>query len=326
MINNFWQTKNVFVTGGSGLIGSWLTQELVNRGANVICLIRDEVNSSNFKSLNLNKKVTLVKGEIENFDLILRTINEYEIDTIFHLAAQTIVTTANRSPRSTFETNIKGTWNILEAARQLNTKRTIIASSDKAYGTHEKLPYVEDAKLSGLHPYDVSKSCTDLLAQSYHKTYNLPVAITRCGNIFGGGDLNFSRIIPGTMRSLLNDEPPVIRSDGEFLRDYFYVKDAVNAYLLLAEKLCEPEVVGQAFNFGREEPISVLDLANMIIELSESTHKSVILNEAKNEIRIQYLSCEKARKILNWKPQYTLKQSLAETYEWYKKYFSEEPK
>ncbi len=263
----------------------------------------------------------MVNGKVEDFSLILRTINEYEIDTIFHLAAQTIVGTANRSPLSTFEINIKGTWNILEAARQLHTPRTIIASSDKAYGSHEKLPYKEDAKLIGSHPYDVSKTCADLIAQAYIKTYGLPVGITRCGNLYGGGDLNFSRIIPGTIKSLHSSEPPIIRSDGTYLRDYFYVKDAVSAYLLFAEKLSEPQITGQAFNFGTETPISVIDVVNMLVGISGKKLKPKILNEVKNEIHSQYLSCEKARRLLNWKPKFTLQQGLKETYGWYSGYF-----
>ena len=320
--DNFWSGRNVFITGATGLLGSWLTNEIVTKKANVVCLVRDELINTNFDVLRLKDKVTIINGDVENLSLVLRSLNEYEINTIFHLAAQTIVGTANKSPLSTFETNIKGTWNILESARDLDTERVIIASSDKAYGSHEKLPYTEDAKLTGSHPYDVSKSCADLIAQAYYKTYGLPVGITRCGNIYGGGDLNFSRIIPGTINSIMENQPPIIRSDGKYIRDYFYVKDAVNSYLVLAEKLLEEGITGEAFNFGTENPISVLKLVEMIINLSgkrDITPK--ILNGVHNEIKEQYLSCEKARTLLNWKPKYTLHDGLKETYNWYEEYF-----
>ena len=321
--NNFWHSRNVFVSGCTGLLGSWLTDELVNKSANVVGLIRDDFHSSNFHSLNLLNKITKVDGSVEDFNLILRTINEYEIDTIFHLAAQTIVGTATKSPISTFESNIKGTWNILESARQVDTERVIIASSDKAYGIHEKLPYEETTCLKASHPYDVSKACADLIAQSYYKTYKLNVGITRCGNLYGGGDFNFSRIIPGTIKSLLNDEIPIIRSDGKYIRDYFYVKDAVNSYLMLAEKLMKHGISGEAFNFGTEKPVSVLEVVDMLIEISGKKNiTKKILNEAHNEIKAQYLSCEKARRLLNWKPKYSLKDGLKETYEWYKSFYS----
>ena len=320
-IKNFWQSKNIFITGCTGLLGSWMTDELVNQGAKVVALMRDDVHLSNFHNLSLLKKITKVDGSVEDFGLILRTLNEYEIDTIFHLAAQTIVGTANRSPLSTFETNIKGTWNILEAARQLDIPRVLTASSDKAYGSHEKLPYKEDAQLTGSHPYDVSKTCADLIAQSYFKTYKLNVGITRCGNLYGGGDFNFSRIIPGTIKSIMENQPPIIRSDGKFIRDYFYVKDAVGAYLLFAENMHEKKLAGEAFNFGTEKPITVIELVDEIIKISGKKNiRPKILNEAKNEIKSQYLSCEKAGRLLNWKPKYTLSQGIKETYEWYEKY------
>jgi len=320
-IPGFWKDRNVFVTGGAGFVGSWLVQQLLESGAKVTCLIRDSLHQTNFELLGLPNRVTIIDGSVEDFDLVLRIINEYEIDTIFHLAAQAIVGVANKSPRATFETNIKGTWNVLEAARQLNVQRVVIASSDKAYGTHEQLPYTEEARLISSHPYDVSKTCADLLAQSYHKTYGLAVAITRCGNIFGGGDLNFNRIIPGTIRSLLLGQAPIIRSDGRYLRDYIYVKDAVRAYLQLAENLTDPKVIGQPFNFSGGTPVSVLDLVNQLTMVSGTELPPIILNEAKNEIYSQYLSCEKARTIINWQPKYTIKEGLLETFNWYKNHY-----
>ncbi len=319
---NFWKSKNVLVTGCTGFLGSWLTAELVKKGANVIGIVRDDVYSSNFFVMDLQKKISIVKGDVTDYELVLRAMNEHEIDTVFHLAAQTIVGTANKSPLSTFETNVKGTWCILETAKQLNVKRVVVASSDKAYGNQEKLPYKEDSCLHGSHPYDVSKSCADLIAGAYFKTYGLKVGITRCGNLYGPGDINFSRIVPGTIKSLIANEAPIIRSDGKFVRDYFYVKDAVNAYLLLAENIERKDVAGEAFNFGAENPVTVIELVEMIIQVSGRKNiKPIILNEVKNEIRAQYLSCEKARKILNWKSGFSLRDSLTESYKWYEDYF-----
>ena len=269
----------------------------------------------------------MVNGCLEDYSLIERTLNEYEMDTIFHLGAQTIVGSANRSPIGTFESNIKGTWNLLEAARSSKLiERIIIASSDKAYGEQEKLPYTEDMPLKGRHVYDVSKSCADLVAQSYYYTYGLPIGITRCGNFYGGGDLNFNRLIPGTTKSVLNNERPVIRSDGKYIRDYIYILDAVEAYLLLAEKLDNPAIRG-TFNFSNESQVTVLDVVKMILKLmNREDLEPLILNEAKGEIKHQYLSAGKAREMLGWKPKYDLEKGLKETIEWYKKFFEEQKK
>lgn len=320
---NLWRKRNVFVTGCTGLLGAWLTKALVERGANVTGLVRDNVPRANFALLKLNQQICTVRGEVENYFLLERIINEYEIDTVFHLAAQTIVTIANRNPIATFETNIKGTWNLLEACRRNPTvKRIIIASSDKAYGEHEVLPYTETAPLKGSHPYDVSKSCADLLAFAYHKTYELPVCITRCGNFYGGGDLNFNRIVPGTIRSALFNEPPVIRSDGTYIRDYIYILDAVEAYLLIAEKMDELPIQGEAFNFSNELQLTVLDLTRKILSLvGKEDLEPVVLSETRGEIRHQYLSAGKARKILGWTPRYTVEEGIKETIGWYKEFF-----
>jgi CDP-glucose 4,6-dehydratase len=245
-------------------------------------------------------------------------MDEYEIDTVFHLAAQTIVTIANRNPISTFESNIKGTWNVLEACRRAPlVKRIIVASSDKAYGDQEKLPYDEDTPLEGKHPYDVSKSCTDLLCKAYFETYKLPVCVTRCGNFYGGGDLNFNRIVPGTIHSVLNEEAPIIRSDGSLVRDYFYIEDGVEAYLLLAEEMEKLKIKGEAFNFSNEIQVTVLELVEKILKIMKSELKPKILGEATNEIKHQYLSAKKAREILEWKPKYTLEEGLRRTTKWY---------
>lgn len=325
MSDKFWKNRNVFVTGCTGLLGSWLTKALVKRGANVTGLIRDLVPKSNLSWSGFNDKINIVRGEIEDYFLLERTINEYEIDTIFHLAAQTIVTIANRNPLSTFESNIKGAWNILEACRRSPlVKRIVVASSDKAYGDQEKLPYDENTSLEGRHPYDVSKSCSDLLCRAYFETYNLPVCVTRCGNFYGGGDLNFNRIIPQTIRSIVNNERPIIRSDGALIRDYFYIEDAVEAYLLLAEKMEELNIQGEAFNFSNEIQVTVLELVNKVIKLMESDSKPKILNEVINEIKHQYLSAKKAKEMLGWRPKYTLEEGLKRTIEWYRKFLAEE--
>jgi CDP-glucose 4,6-dehydratase len=322
---SYWKNKNVFVTGCTGLLGPWLTKLLVERGANVVGLIRDWVAKSNLNWSGFINEINVVRGEIEDYFLLERAINEYEIDTVFHLSAQTIVSIANRNPISTFETNIKGTWNLLEACRRNPTvKRIIVASSDKAYGEQEILPYTENTSLKGSHPYDVSKSCADLIAFTYYNTYKLPVCITRCGNFYGGGDLNFNRIVPGTIRSVINNESPVIRSNGSFIRDYIYILDAVNAYLFLAEKMDKLLIYGEAFNFSNEIQISVLELVKKILKMmGREDLEPIVLNEAKNEIRHQYLSAQKAREVLGWKPLYTLEKGLSETIEWYREFFSD---
>jgi len=322
MLKNYWKNKNVFITGATGFLGSWLTKYLLERNSNITALVRDWVPKSKLISDNSINKINIVRGNIEDYLLLERIINEYEIDTVFHIAAQTIVGIANTNPLSTFESNIKGTWNILEACRKApKVKKVIVASSDKAYGDQEILPYNEDFPLIGRHPYDVSKSCADLICRSYYETYNLPVCVTRCGNFYGGGDLNFNRIVPGTIRSILNNEPPVIRSDGSFIRDYFYIEDAVLAYLLLAEKMDDKSIHGEAFNFSNEIQITVLDLVNKIINLMNSKLKPVILNEATNEIKHQYLSAKKARKILGWSPKFDLDLGLKKTIDYYKDFF-----
>lgn len=319
-VDRFWTQRRVFVTGATGLLGSWLTQDLVARGADVVCLVRDWVPQSRFLTEALDRHATVVRGELEDFDLVLRAINEYEIDTVFHLGAQTIVGTAARSTLSTFEANIRGTWNVLEACHQCRrlVNRVIIASSDKAYGQHETLPYTEDTPLQGRYPYDASKSCADLLSLSYFHTYGLPVLVTRCGNLFGGGDLNFNRLIPGTIRSALQGDRPIIRSDGTFVRDYFYVRDAVAAYVRAAEQLEDLQLAGEAFNFGNETPVSVVEVVEQILTLMGRTDLSpVILNEASNEISRQYLDCSKARACLGWDPKFSMEEGLRETVTWY---------
>ncbi len=297
-------------------------KELIDQGANVTGLVRDTVPKSNLYQGEQVKQMNIVQGALEDLDVIERALGEYEIDTVFHLAAQAIVGVANRNPISTFEANILGTWNILEACRRHPLiKRVIVASSDKAYGDQPTLPYDENMPLQGKHPYDVSKSCADLLSHTYFNTYGLPVCITRCGNLYGGGDLNFNRIIPQTIQLVLNGEAPEIRSDGTFIRDYFYIVDAVEAYLLLAEKMEELNLAGEAFNFSNEIQLTVLELVEKILKAMDSDLKPKVLNQGSHEIKHQYLSAEKARKLLNWTPAHTIDEGLEKTIEWYKAFF-----
>jgi CDP-glucose 4,6-dehydratase len=287
--------------------------------------VRDWVPQSELMRGRLEERVKIVRGSVQDQSLMERTLGEYEVDTVIHLAAQTIVGIANRNPVSTFEANIAGTWALLEACRRSPTVRQIVvASSDKAYGDHEKLPYSEEAPLQGQHPYDVSKSCADLIAQAYGKTYQVPVAITRCGNFYGGGDLNWNRIVPGTIRSVLRGQSPVIRSDGQYVRDYFYAEDGALANMLLAEKLAtNPELRGQAFNFSNEIQVTVLELAEQILNLMETDLRPDVRNEATNEIRHQYLSAAKARRMLGWEPVFSLEEGLRRTIEWYRHFLNE---
>ncbi|NEQ37158.1 MAG: NAD-dependent epimerase/dehydratase family protein [Okeania sp. SIO3I5] len=319
LVNGFWGDRSVFMTGCTGLLGSWMVAELVERGAKVTGLVRDLVPKSRLYTDDWADKINIVRGGVEDLDVIERAIAEYEVDTVFHLAAQTIVGVANKNPLGTFEANIKGTWNVLEACRRVGgVSRIVIASSDKAYGDQEVLPYNETTPLQGEHPYDVSKSCADLISRTYYVSYGLPVCITRCGNFYGGGDLNFNRIVPDTIRSALRDKPVTIRSDGSYIRDYFYVKDGVLAYLHLAEQMDRKEILGEGFNFSNELQITVLELVRKILVLMNKTDlEPVILNQATNEIKHQYLSAEKARKLLNWHPEYTLEKGLEETIQWY---------
>ena len=317
--SSFWLDRPVLVTGATGLVGGWLVRRLLDAGADVVCLVRDWVPQSELVRANLLEQVKVVRGDVCNQVLLERTLGEYEIDTIIHLAAQTIVGIANRNPISTFETNIQGTWSLLEAARRSPVvKQIVIASSDKAYGDHDKLPYSEDAPLQGRHPYDVSKSCADLIAQAYATTYGLPVAITRSGNFYGGGDLNWNRIVPGTIRSVLRGQRPVIRSDGQYVRDYFYAEDGAAVNMVLAEALAgNSNLRGEAFNFSNEIQVTVLELVERLLGLMNSNLEPEIMSQATNEIRHQYLSAAKARQQLGWQPLFTLDEGLRRTIDWY---------
>ncbi|MCH9610651.1 MAG: CDP-glucose 4,6-dehydratase [Chlamydiales bacterium] len=310
--------KRVFITGATGLVGRALVEQLLDAGASVCCLVRDPDPLFPFSD-----RVTTVSGSLE-IETIERALCEQEIEVVFHLAAQTLVGVAHRAPLLTFESNVRGSYLLLEACRRqaAHLEQIVVASSDKAYGT-AKLPYTEETALRGDYPYDVSKTCTDLITRSYFETYRLPISIVRCGNIYGGGDLNWSRIVPGTIRSVLENKSPLIRSDGTLIRDYFYVKDAASAYMELGLR---PDLVGEAFNFGSTEPCSVLEITDHILKALGSDLEPHILNEAKGEIKAQYLDCTKANRELNWEPRFTLEEGLEETIEWYRNFLNKTTK
>lgn len=319
-----WSGRRVLVTGATGMVGSWLVKDLLDRGAHVVCLVLDADPQSELLRSGDILRTEVVNGCLESFTDVERAVNAREVDTVFHLGAQTIVGTARRDPLGTFEANIRGTYHVLEVCRRhaALVRRVVVASSDKAYGTQKYLPYVESMPLEGREPYEVSKSCTDLLAQSYSHAYGVPVAILRCGNIYGGGDLNWSRIVPGTIRSFLLGERPIIRSDGRYVRDYLYVNDVVRACVAVADRLDDRRVQGQGFNFSPQKPTSVIDVVNTIARLMNAGKlKPKVKNEATGEIRNQFLSAAKARRLLGWRPRYDLEAGLAETIEWYRAFF-----
>jgi CDP-glucose 4,6-dehydratase len=323
----FWRDRPVFVTGGTGLVGSWLVRQLLDLEADVVCLVRDWVPQSELVRGRLLDRVKVVRGDVRDQPLLERALGEHESATVLHLAAQTIVGIANRNPVSTFATNIEGTWSLLEACRRSpSVKQIVIASSDKAYGDQPNLPYDENTPLHGQHPYDVSKSCADLIAHTFAKTYGMPICITRCGNFYGGGDLNWNRIVPGTIRSILRGERPIIRSDGSLIRDYFYVEDGAAAYMLLAEQMGErPELWGEAFNFSNELQVTVLDLVQQILHQMGSSLSPNVRDETSNEILHQYLSARKAHAMLGWEPLFTLEGGLSKTIAWYKEFLTCSP-
>lgn len=319
MNKDFWKNKKVLITGYEGFLGSNLTKTLIDSTAKIIGLDIKVNRKDTILTLPDYKKIMVIKGSVANYALVKKIISEFKVDVVFHLAAEAIVGKSQQKPLHTFSSNIRGTWNVLEACRNSKTVEAIvIASSDKAYGSHKNLPYHEDAPLIANYPYDVSKSCADLIACTYFHTYGVPVAVTRCGNIYGPGDFNFSRIVPDAIRCEFSGKTLLIRSDGKFTRDYVYIDDIINGYIILAEKLKKLHLAGEAFNFSNEAPISVLNLIKIIYELTGNNPNYKILNKAKYEIMHQYLSAEKARKILQWKPQYNLKEGLKKTIQWYK--------
>lgn len=317
----FWKGKNVLITGYEGFLGSNLTKQMISCDANIVGLDIKTSRKDTVLKKEDYQKINVIKGNVTNLSLLKFILSKHKPEIIFHLAAEAIVGKSLHDPLATFKSNIEGTWNILEVCRNFpNVKAIIVASSDKAYGSHKKLPYKEDTPLIGNHPYDVSKSCADLLAYTYFHTYGVPVAVTRCGNIFGPGDFNFSRIVPDTIRCALAGKPIPIRSDGKFTRDYVYVDDIVSGYLLLAEQLQKKNLSGQSFNFSDENPITVIELIKKIFQISNKKLNYKILNEAKYEIKHQYLASGKAKKILGWKSKCTLEEGLKKTIEWYKIY------
>lgn len=323
MSQDFWKDRPVFVTGATGLLGTWLTRALVARGASVVALVRDWVPQSELVRSGTLDEIRVVRGDLCDQATIERTLGEYEVETVFHTAAQTIVGIANANPVSTFESNIRGTWTVLEASRRSpNVHQIIVASSDKAYGHNMSLPYSEDSPLQGRHPYDVSKSCADLISQSYAHTYGLPVCVTRLGNLYGGGDLNWNRLVPGTIRSALKGERPVLRSDGSFVRDYFYVEDGALAYMHLAERMStNPELCGEAFNFSNEIQLSARDMALRVLKATGREDLGLdIRGTATNEIPHQYLDANKAKRLLSWSPKFDLAAGLKQTVDWYRKF------
>ena len=319
-----WDGNSVLVTGATGMVGSWLCRELIARGATVVALVRDHDPQSDFYRSGDAERAAVVTGPLEDYSTVERAINEHEVSVVFHLGAQTIVGTALRSPLQSFKSNIEGSWNLLEACRRLDglVERVVVASSDKAYGEQPVLPYTEDMALLATHPYDVSKACVDLIARSYAQTYGVAVTIARCGNIYGGADLNWSRVVPGTIRSILRGERPVIRSDGTFVRDYLYVRDAVSAYMCLAEEVPRSDVRGEAFNFSLDSPVTVREIVDKISRTMKSDLQPEVLDQAKSEIRSQSLSSTKARKLLDWSPGWSFERGLEETVSWYRNYLT----
>jgi len=325
-VGSYWKGKTVFVTGATGLMGGWLVKALMREGAEIVALIRDQAPKSMLVREGLIGRIATVSGDLECLPTMQRAIAEYSPHTVFHLAAQPLVQVAKRDPVGTLRANVMGTWNVMEACRLAGTSNVVVASSDKAYGASESLPYRETHPLQGRYPYDVSKSCTDLIAQMYSATYDVKTAIARCGNLFGGGDLNFSRTVPGLIKATLAGEPFVIRSDGKFVRDFLYVKDAADCYLILGEKLTEdPTISGEAFNFSPGERLTVLDIVDMTLEIMGRTDlQPVIQNIASSEIREQYLDASKARERLGWQPRYGMKDAIRETVDWYRDHFAQE--
>jgi CDP-glucose 4,6-dehydratase len=325
VVMNFWQDKKVLVTGATGLLGSEMVKELCMNEADPVIVYRDKVSHTRVMSDPNIQGFGVVMGDITNQPLMERAIGENEIEVVFHLAAQTLVGVANNNPISTFDSNIKGTWTVLEACRRSpSVKSVVVASSDKAYGYCQTLPYTEEMPLQGMYPYDVSKSCADLISQSYAETYKLPVAITRCANFYGPGDMNWNRLVPGTIRSIIRNKPIIIRSDGKTKRDYLYIEDAAEGYLMLAQHLAENpnEFRGEAFNLSTETPLTTTEMVEKIRDIMKSEVPVEIQNRATNEIPEQWLSSDKALHQLGWYCNHSLEDGLEKTIDWYRSHFT----
>lgn len=319
-----WRERSVFVTGAYGLLGGWLVKALLARGAKVTVLKRDETTASALVLEGTERLVNVVRGDVTDAALLERALGDYEIDTVFHLAAQAIVGVANRGPASTFETNIRGTWLMLEACRHAGVARTIVASSDKAYGAHDELPYREPFELRPVHPYDVSKAAADLIARSYWHTFGLPVAVTRFANLYGGGDFNFSRLIPEAVLAAIEGRSPVIRSDGSPERDYLYVEDAVAAYLAICDLLDDGLAAGEAFNAGSGRPRTVLKVVELVCRLAGSEVEPDVRGSGTppGEIDCQWVDATKLRTASGWGPEVGLEDGLERTVAWYREHLS----
>jgi CDP-glucose 4,6-dehydratase len=322
-MNDFWHGRTALVTGATGLLGSWLVPALERRGARVVIVVRDLVPDSLLRTNGAADRCVTVLGDVTDGRLLERVLVEHEVDAVFHLAAQTQVEHALRDPVGTFESNVKGTWEVLDACRRSRRpQRIVVASSDKAYGAQPELPYTEGTPLEGRHPYDVSKSCTDLIAQSYALSYELPIVVTRCGNLYGGGDLNFNRLVPGVIRDAYEGRRPALRSDGAPIRDYLYVEDAAEAYIMLAERAHEPGVAAEAWNFSIETQLTAAEMARRVLAACGREDLELdIRGTATHEILHQYLSAEKARTRLGWQAAYGLDEGLRRSAEWYHEYF-----
>ena len=316
------QGRSVFVTGAYGLVGSWLVKALLASGARTTVLKRDTVVASALELEGTDRLVNIVHGDICDGALIERTLNEYEVDAVFHLAAQTIVGVANHSPMSTFEANIRGTWVLLEACRRLGIGRVVVAASDKAYGIHDELPYREDFALQARYPYDVSKAAADMIARSYWHMFGLPTAVTRFANIYGGGDLNLSRLVPEAALAALEGRRPVIRSDGTLERDFLYVEDAVDAYLAISELLADGRGAGEAFNAGTGTPRSVLEFVELVCKVAGTGVTPDVRGTGTpaGEITRQWVDSTKLRTMSGWEPRVSLEDGLARTIDWYREY------
>lgn len=325
MNKKFWKNKKVFITGGTGLLGSWVTKYLAENDVDVFALVRKDVPPAFEKIFS---KVTLIRGDIVDYSLIHQALETHKIDVVFHLAAQTYLPETFADPIPTFESNIEGSWIILEACRKSkNVKSVLFASSDKAYADKEKLPFTEKTPLGGNHPYNASKTCADLIAQSYFLSYSLPLCITRCGNFYGGGDLRLNRLIPSIIKAVLFNEPLVLRSDGKYTRDFFYVEDGALASIHLVEEMNRnPKILGEAFNFSNERPLEILEVVNVILHEMHSSIKPTILSISTGEVRNQYLSSEKARQMLNWEPKFSLEEGIKRTIDWYEEFFKKKRK